>query len=220
MTTTIYLDESGCLGWKLDAPLGRGGSSQFFTIAAAIIPDDKEPVLNRTVRGLYKSRGRSIKNELKSVALSAGERDHFAQQLASIRNQHPDILFTTMTVRKENVSASFRRHPNGLYNYMVKLLLLHVMAQHQAVSFIPDARTVKVELKHGLHDYLQTELAAAGADTFLQTTPWESKDSLALQFVDILAGIIWSHHEHRNGSAYRTASPYVNQRTLFFQGAP
>lgn len=40
MTTTIYLDESGCLGWKLDAPLGRGGSSQFFTIAAAIIPDD------------------------------------------------------------------------------------------------------------------------------------------------------------------------------------
>lgn len=28
MATTIYLDESGCLGWKLDAPYQRGGSSR------------------------------------------------------------------------------------------------------------------------------------------------------------------------------------------------
>jgi hypothetical protein len=216
MTTTIYLDESGCLGWKLDAPVGHGGSSQFFTLAAAILPDDREPALNRVIRGLYKSRGRSISNELKSVSLSAWEREHFARQLAGIRASHPEIVFTTMTVRKENVSAMFRRHPNGLYNYMVKLMLLQTMARHQAVSFIPDARTVKLELKHGLHDYLQTELAGSGADTFLQTTPWESRDSFGLQFVDILAGIVWAHHEHRNGAAYRTASPHITQRTLFF----
>ncbi|CAJ0780588.1 DUF3800 domain-containing protein [Ralstonia chuxiongensis] len=39
MTITIYLDESGCLGWKLDAPYQRGGSSRHFTLAAAVIPD-------------------------------------------------------------------------------------------------------------------------------------------------------------------------------------
>ena len=35
--TTIYLDESGDLGWKFDADFKRGGSSRYLTIAAAVI---------------------------------------------------------------------------------------------------------------------------------------------------------------------------------------
>jgi hypothetical protein len=38
MSITIYLDESGCLGWKLDAPYQSGDSSRHFTLAAAVIP--------------------------------------------------------------------------------------------------------------------------------------------------------------------------------------
>ncbi|WP_042876163.1 DUF3800 domain-containing protein [Cupriavidus necator] len=143
MAITIYLDESGCLGWQLGAPYQRGGSSWHFTLA-------------------------------------------------------------------------FRAHPNGLYNYMAKLLLLDVMAEHDAVCFIPDARSLKTELKHALHDYLRTELAVRGAMTKLQTTPWESKDCLALQFTDILAGIVWAHHEFGNSVAYRAASQAIRQKTLFF----
>ncbi|QKS61694.1 DUF3800 domain-containing protein [Cupriavidus gilardii] len=56
MAITIYLDESGCLGWKLDAPYQRGGSSRHFTLAAAIIPDGRESILTRPVRGLYTRR--------------------------------------------------------------------------------------------------------------------------------------------------------------------
>ncbi|WP_322060006.1 DUF3800 domain-containing protein [Paraburkholderia sp. J63] len=112
---TIFLDESGCLGWKLDAPYQRGGSSRFFTLAAAIIPDGAEPVLERVVRGVYKHRGRSSGNELKSVQLSSGERMAFAGELAKIRAKRPDIRFVTITVRKERVNGAFRRTPNGLY---------------------------------------------------------------------------------------------------------
>lgn len=216
MSKTIYLDESGCLGWKLDEPYGHGGSSRYFTLAAAIVPDGKEVALSRIVRGLYKRRSRPITSELKSVSLSAAEREHFSRELVRARKDNPQVSFTTITVRKENVQAGFRRHANGLYNYMVKLLLLQVMAAERSVCFIPDSRTIKVELKHAMHDYLCTELAAVGADTFLQTTPWESKDSLPLQFADILAGIVWAHHEHRSGGAYRIASPQVQQKTLFF----
>ncbi|RFU49366.1 DUF3800 domain-containing protein [Paraburkholderia sp. DHOC27] len=215
MAATIYLDESGCLGWRLDQPYLRGGSSRFFTLAAAIIPDGNEPILNRVVRGMYKRRGRSTSNELKSVALKSGERERFANALGEIRRRHTDIQFATITVRKENVGIAFRRHPNGLYNYMVKCLLIDIMAQQDSVSFIPDARSIKTELRHSLHEYLVTELASLG-DTFLQTTPWESKDCLPLQFVDILAGIVWSHYEFGNGAAYRAANPHIVQRRLFF----
>ncbi len=89
MGATIYLDESGCLGWKLEAPYQRGGSSRFFTLAAAIIPDGAEPSLERVVRGVYKHRGRSARNELKSVHLSAGERIGFAGELAKLRDKRP-----------------------------------------------------------------------------------------------------------------------------------
>jgi hypothetical protein len=183
-------------------------------LAAAVIPDGREAILSRVVRGLYKKRGRAARNELKSIALSSGERERFARSLCEIRRKHPEIRFMTITVRKKSVNHAFRRNPNGLYNYLAKCLLLDLMCDHESVSFIPDARSMKVEFRRGLHDYLATELASLG-DTALQTTPWESKDSLPLQFVDILASIVWAHHEHGTGSAYRIAAPCLVERRLF-----
>jgi hypothetical protein len=66
-----------------------------------------------------------------------------------------------------------------------------------------------------MHDYLATGLAST-SETVLQTTPWESRDCLPLQFVDVMAGINWSHHEHGNSDAYRVAMPHIGQRQLFF----
>ncbi|TDY16764.1 hypothetical protein B0G81_7874 [Paraburkholderia sp. BL6665CI2N2] len=99
---------------------------------------------------------------------------------------------------------------------MAKLLLHEVMSEYDSVCFILDARALKIELKHSLHEYLCTELAGCGAETILQTTPWESKDSFSLQFVDWMVGIVLAHHEHRNGHAYKSASPSIAQRWLFF----
>ncbi|NTZ84346.1 DUF3800 domain-containing protein [Burkholderia metallica] len=215
MGATIYLDESGCLGWKFDQPYGRGGSSRYFTLAATVIPDGREACLDRVVRGFYKKRGRGTSNELKSVAMKSGERVHFSNSLANVKAKNPDIVFTSITVRKERANKAFRDHPNRLYNYMAKCLLLDLMTQHDSVCFIPDARSIKVESKYALHDYLATELAST-SDTVLHTTPWESKDSLALQFVDVMAGIVWSHYEFGNSDAYRAAAPHIGQRQLFF----
>ncbi|MGI4856816.1 MAG: DUF3800 domain-containing protein [Janthinobacterium lividum] len=156
MGTTIYLDESGCLGWKFDQPYKQGGSSRFFTLAAAVVPNDADPVLSRVMRGLYKKRKRRTSSELKSVSLKSGERVRFANSLHAICQSRADVLFTAITVRKENVNQAFRRSPNGLYNFMTKLLLLDVMAEYDSVAFIPDVRSIKVEFKHDLHQYLES----------------------------------------------------------------
>lgn len=37
MDITVYLDESGDLGWKFDAPYRSGGSSRYLTIAAIAV---------------------------------------------------------------------------------------------------------------------------------------------------------------------------------------
>ena len=217
LMTTIYLDESGDLGWKFDADFKRGGSSRYLTIAATVIKHQKdEPKLERVIRGFYKSRKRALKNELKSTDLSSKERALFAAKLVEIKISNEEIKFFSMTVKKENANDSFRAHPNGLYNYMVKLLLLNEMSDHDEVNFIPDARTVSVELKNSLNDYLRTELAGLGASTKLNTTPWESKNSLSLQFVDALANIIWSRHEYDQSKHYELISSCVQSHQLYF----
>lgn len=55
MSTSIYLDESGDLGWSLDKPYKNGGSSRYLTLAAVIVPTAKSHVITRVVRGLAKT---------------------------------------------------------------------------------------------------------------------------------------------------------------------
>jgi Protein of unknown function (DUF3800) len=216
MSTSIYLDESGDLGWRLDQPYKRGGSSRYLSLAAVIVPSGKSHLIARIVRGLYKARGRSKNNELKSVDLQPHERTSFIRDLIELRKKHPDILFQAITVNKYGVNAAFRKHPNGLYNYMTKLMLVHTIGAYSNVDFIPDARSIKVELTHSLHDYLRTELAAAGYDTELTTTPQESKAHFEIQFADILASIVWSHFEFGTGH-YPLLADHISHLELFFQ---
>ena len=49
----IYLDESGDLGWKFDAPYRDGGSSRYITIAALIVPEESVHDPMRGMRRLY-----------------------------------------------------------------------------------------------------------------------------------------------------------------------
>jgi hypothetical protein len=215
MSTCIYLDESGDLGWTLDKPYGKGGSSQYLTLAAVLVPTHKTHLIARVVRGFYKARKRPQKHELKSVDLNAHERYSFVQDVLRLQASHPDILFKAITVCKSRVKPAFREHPNGLYNYMVKLMLLEAMGECPQVEFIPDSRSVKVDLKHALHDYLRTELAAADCVTRLSTTPQESKDHLEIQFADILASIVWSHFEFSDPK-FDPLKQVVGHKPLFF----
>lgn len=213
---TIYLDESGDLGWKFDSQYQRGGSSRYLTLAAVVVPDGLDHHLGRVVRGFYKKRKRSCRNELKSVELSRDERTVYARKLIELGCRFPELRFLSITVRKERVNQQFRDHPNGLYNYMAKLLLIDEFAKHDHVSFMPDERSVRIELRHAMDDYLRTELAIRNAKTRLTTTPLSSKNSLELQFCDIFAGIVWSRHEFCGSEHYLTIEKRIQAKTLFF----
>ncbi len=216
MNTAIYLDESGDLGWILDKPHKNGGSSRYLTLAAIIVPPSKTHHITRIVRNLYKARNRPKSSELKSVELRPHERATFICELVNLRKNHPDILFTAITVEKAGVNSAFRKHPNGLYNYMTKLMLLKKMGCYNHVDFIPDARSVKVDLKHACHDYLRTALAENGFDTQLTTTPQESKDHFEIQFADILASVVWSHFEYGN-LQFKALEEHISHSKLFFR---
>ncbi|WP_412530380.1 DUF3800 domain-containing protein [Burkholderia lata] len=170
--------------------------------------------MSRTRRARLLQKARSQPRQRAEVCRDEWERASPFFELARQRARQESRRLVHRDNRpQEHANDAFRRHPNRLYNFMAKYLLLETMSNYDAVSFIPDARSIKVESKHALHDYLATELASI-SNTTLHTTPWESKDSFALQFVDVMAGIIWSNYEFGKTDAYGIAVPYIGQKHL------
>lgn len=217
MSICIYLDESGDLGWKFNAPYRNGGSSRYLTITCLITPQTKRDLPKRIIRKMYKKFKWNTKEEKKWSQMSIEERDYFAQRAKLLRETHPDIRYFSMTVKKENVQSHIRADGNKLYNYMIGLLLLEEMSHFSFVYFFPDPRSVKVESGNSMHDYLQTQLwFDKGANTKLTTTPAESSSNLNVQFSDMLSGVIQGHFEDGNSSPWHILASSVNVRRLYF----
>jgi hypothetical protein len=50
----IFIDESGDLGWTLDKPNRKGGSSRYITLTGILIADEDEKYINRFISDIYK----------------------------------------------------------------------------------------------------------------------------------------------------------------------
>ncbi len=218
MAATIYIDESGDLGWTLDKPYGNGGSSRYLTIAAVIASEDAISHLpGRLVRDMYKAHNWSTDSEKKWVKMSNAARLDFATRACKLVSSRPSIKLFAMTVKKCNVQNHLQTDPNLLYNYMLKLMLLDEMATHDEIIMKPDPRTIKVKSGNSQHEYLQTVLwYENGARTRLHSQPEDSQKQLGIQFADMLAGVVQSHHEHNHSKPWHALKSCVKWSPLFF----
>jgi hypothetical protein len=218
MAAHIYLDESGDTGWVFDHPYTKCGSSRYLIIAACQLLPEVDHKPERMLRNIYKHRSWKPGAEKKWARMSPEARTDFAKNAAKLVSTTPGIDLLAIVADKRNVMDHIRQDSNKLYNYMVKLLLLEQMAQHDRVTFVPDPRSIKVESGNSLHDYLQTELwFGAGARTQLETTPRDSRHCLNLQFTDMLAGVVQSHFEFGEMRHWELLREHVKIKTLFFR---
>lgn len=214
---SIFLDESGDLGWNFDRPYQNGGSSRYLTIGAIVVPTGLSKYLTREIRSLYRTRKWAPGKEKKWSGMRPSARLDFATRAAHIQKLHEEIAYHTITVKKERVQEHIRIDANKLYNWMIKDFLLVTMAQFETVRFLPDERSVKVRSGNSLHDYLQAELwLTLGAKTKLTTIPSESSKHPQLQFVDMLCGTIQSHFENSDSDPFNILSSSVIVNKMFF----
>lgn len=192
----IYLDESGDLGWILDKPYQRGGSSRFLVITALILPTRLSHHPERLLRHFYKHRKWNTSREKKWADMSTQARSAFVTQAVSLLTHHPEISCRSIVAEKSRLPAQVRSAPEVLYNFMTKQLLLDVIGSFQSVALFPDQRSLKTGSEGSLHEYLLAELwLGKGASTILTTTPMDSQHSLNLQFADMLSGVVHSAFE-------------------------
>lgn len=213
----VYTDESGDLGWTLDKIYRSGGSSQFLTIAHAIVPKAKKFIPKRIVRDLYDYMKWPTGKELKASDLKPKHRIWFASKSAAMLSSNKDIKVVVITVKKVNVMVRFRHDPNKLYNYMMRLALLDQIKQYPLVTLFTDQRSIKVQSGNSLCDYLQTMLwTDLDSDTVLKHIPVDSKGSVNVQFADFMANFVWRSHEIRDIAHMAPLRGKIIQKTLFF----
>jgi hypothetical protein len=217
MSLIVYLDESGDLGWDFTAPYRNGGSSRFLTIGALCVPPTKKHLPKRIVKDLYDKFGWNTAKEKKWSDMTPSERKEFAELARKMCYANADICLHCITVKKENVMQHIRNDSNKLYNYMIGLLLLKPMAAHDDVTMVPDPRSIKVQSGNSLHDYLQIDLwFVKNVKTLLKTQPQDSKFCRAIQFTDMLCGLIRRYYEDGEQVNYKILAPNVQQKCLYF----
>lgn len=214
----IYLDESGDLGWKFDAPYRNGGSSRYLTISSLVVNSDKKYLPKRLIQKLYKKYNWNPSQEKKWADMNRAQRMSFAQKARILIDNHSDdIRYISITVMKENVQNHIRDDGNKLYNYMIACSLTDEMSKHKQVTFIPDPRSIKVDSGNSLHDYLGIKLAfEKQVDTQLRTLPADSASNKNVQFADMLSGIAQGHYEDGKSDPWNEIKGSVNFSTLFF----
>lgn len=213
----FYVDESGDLGWTLHHPYRHGGSSQYLTLAALVVLDNLEHYPPRVIKRLYDKYKWKTARERKWVDLKDGARLDFAKQAVALVTKHDDIKYFSITVKKENVQPHIRGDSNKLYNYMIRLLLVEQMAKYDFVTFVPDARSIKVRSGNSLHDYLQIALwFEIGATTQVKTRHTDSSSNRNVQFTDMLAGLVQSYFEDGQSQPWKLLQPHITSKKLFF----
>ncbi len=218
MQISVYLDESGDLGWKFDHPYRNGGSSRYLTIAAILIHPDKRKHLKRVMKRLYVKTKTPPEQEVKWASLTEEHRLWIANKLVDFQIKHGnDVKYLSITVKKEKVMEHIRKDPNKLYNYMIKLLLTEEFAKYSDVFFHVDQRAIKVKSGNSMHDYLQTVLwFDLGSETIIKTSQCDSKQYLCIQLADIFSGIVQNHFEDGKSEPYNRLVPHSEIKRLYF----
>ena len=203
--TTIYLDESGDLGFTSPS------SSTHLTLAC--VSTTRPRVLKRAIRKL-KQRNRIARGvELKATRDSWNLR---RQLLALIPELGLGVR--AVTVFKPNAFKELRGNPNALYNYVAGFLLVRYLETLPSARLVVDLREVKVKgLPYQLDGYLKFRLFEQEAATRLTITHEDSLHSPGIQLADVVANAVWRNLERDDSTGYDLIRPRIRGHMVLWQ---
>lgn len=218
MHSHVYLDESGDLGWKFNAPYRQGGSSRYITIGYLVNPITHCNIPKRLVKDFYKHFHFNPQKEIKASDLKAHHKEFICHQTVNMMRKYPDFILGAITAKKEAVNAAFRTDGNTLYNYMMGECLLDHIESHETSKISRDNRSVKVLSGSSCIDYLQTlTFYHRMKKAVLKDNPTDSHTDDGIIFIDWITNIVWSKYEDNYLAWYDLLNGCLIEKTLFFK---
>jgi hypothetical protein len=215
----IYLDESGCPGFKFDRPYLQGGSSRYFTIAAISLPDRNFISDLETLHlSIYTRHRWNPNNEKKSSDIKKGwQKRNIAASIADLIIKKPEIGLHAITVYKPNVTVpGWQSDKNKMYNYMIRLLFLAKITANNDVHLLYDERNMNVITGKTLESYLLQEISRSGKTTTFNAIPQKSHENKGIIMADYLANLIFCKYEFAK-NFHIPITGLIDERPLFHQ---
>lgn len=200
----VFLDESGDLGWKLDAPYRQGGSSRYFTIAVAIGGQNHHRKFGQLMRDVHHFNGWTSKQEKKWTDTKHKARLDFGQRVVKLCQKQLAIKLVVTTIEKAKVPPHMREgHFHLLYAWMVATAIAPIVKQYSLISVCPDDLNNGCTSDGLLENMLRHELwfKLQGTST-VQRVPKVAASAGGLSFCDFLAGAVQSHLEDGESTAF------------------
>lgn len=122
-SATIYLDESGDLGWLFDKKYRYGSSSRFLTISSILCHSEKTHIIKRSIKDLAMHFKHPPKKELKWNELKSKEK----------------IFFCNLIPYPRSIKV---KSGNSLPDYLQTKLWFENLAETKLIYHIHDSKTV------------------------------------------------------------------------------
>ena len=213
----VYLDESGDLGWKFDAPYRHGGSSRYLTIAYLITPISHCDIPKRIVRDFYKKFGFNTKVEVKGSDLKKHHKEFICKETIQMIEKYKSFRLGSITIHKEKVGKHIRDDSNLLYHYLIGDAIINKIDTHATCKLTRDNRSVKSVSVKSCIDYLQTLLwLHLKKETVLKDNPTHSHTDLGVIFIDWITNIVWTKYEDNYPEWCNTLSAHIHDDLIQF----
>jgi len=208
-----FFDESGDLGWRLDAPYRAGGSSRYLVIAAALGEGNLHRRLGKAIDQLWTHQGWTSKHEKKWNNISDGAKLQFAKLAVDFCNQNPQDKLTVHVLRKSDVAAHMRRDHHLLYAHITTQMIASDLAYSTKAAVCPDELNAGAGKANLLQHLMRHEVwFRKGCNPEINQVSARASFSRALEFCDMLAGAAANHFEDSKSEPWNIVSKFVTLR--------
>lgn len=206
----VLLDESGDLGWVLDQPYRMGGSSRYFTIAAAIGTQNTHRKFGKVIDKVHKTQGWTSAKEKKWIKLAPQARRVFAEHVVDLCDKEHRIALLVSVIEKKLVPPHLHDHFHLLYSWMASSLIAANARVYDQLSICPDELNAGSGSQTLIENILRKELwFNLRASTVVKRVPRTEALDTGLMFCDFLAGAVQSHFEDGISEAYDKIKKYI-----------
>ena len=204
----IYLDESGCLGFKQ-------GSSRYFTIAFMVMKDPK--YAKRVIKKIRQKYKIPISEELKGSTTAKRIKKELLTKIAKLDN----IEIYSITVNKKNIQEKLKKDTNVFYNYMLGLSLIPRIlkeAKNATVKVVVDKRVTSIVSGFDLDKYVKYKTLYDGKrdDIDLSIHYADSHVVHNIQVIDIITNSIFKSYNGNKEFSEIICKKIRKDRKLFF----
>jgi hypothetical protein len=197
MTTTVYLDESGDLGFDLS----KTRTSRFFVVAALFCPDPKpvDKAVRKIFAGFTKTQVKARHGVLHAFKEDRPTNEKLLRLLASL-----DISIIVVRLDKTSVPSKQQADKHELYNQVVSTLLdrlasLRLVSADEPIHVIASQRETNAYLNEGFKSHIASSSEQRNGGDMPVTIAQPSAHK-GLQAADCLAFSFYTKYEHADAS--------------------